>query len=73
MFTLYFGFIQFKQIRLSLDLVRGRYDNPKAAHDGEVSHFKLRWPPPCRARWAWATSLAWVLLLPSAGRAPHSG
>ena len=38
-FTLYFGFIQLRQVKLSIDLVRGRYDNPKANHDGEVSHF----------------------------------
>ncbi|MEZ5706911.1 MAG: alanine:cation symporter family protein [Burkholderiaceae bacterium] len=38
-FTLYFGFIQLKQIKLAIDLVRGRYDNPAHSHDGEVSHF----------------------------------
>jgi alanine or glycine:cation symporter, AGCS family len=38
-FTLYFGFIQLKQIKIAIDLVRGRYDNPAHAHDGEVSHF----------------------------------
>jgi AGCS family alanine or glycine:cation symporter len=38
-FTLYFGFIQLKHVGLAIDLVRGRYDNPNAKHDGEVSHF----------------------------------
>jgi AGCS family alanine or glycine:cation symporter len=38
-FTLYFGFIQLKHVGLAIDLVRGRYDNPKARHDGEISHF----------------------------------
>lgn len=38
-FTLYFGFIQLKAFKLATDLVRGRYDNPNANHDGEVSHF----------------------------------
>ena len=38
-FTLYFGFIQFRAFKLSTDIVRGRYDNPNANHEGEVSHF----------------------------------
>lgn len=38
-FTLYFGFIQLRAFKLATDLVRGRYDNPNAQHDGEVSHF----------------------------------
>lgn len=37
-FTLYFGFIQFRGFKHSIDVVRGRYDNPKDA--GEVSRFQ---------------------------------
>ncbi|MFN3984730.1 MAG: alanine/glycine:cation symporter family protein [Rhodocyclaceae bacterium] len=37
-FTLYFGFIQFRGFGHSIDVVRGRYDNPKDA--GEVSRFQ---------------------------------
>ncbi len=37
-FTFYFGFIQFRGFKHSLDVVRGRYDNPKDA--GEVSRFQ---------------------------------
>ena len=38
-FTVYFGGIQLTQFKLALDLVRSRYDNPDADHEGEVSHF----------------------------------
>jgi len=37
-FTLYFGFIQFRGIRLSINTVRGAYSDPNEA--GEVSHFQ---------------------------------
>ena len=37
-FTLYFGFIQLRGFKHSIDLVRGRYSDPKDA--GEVSHFQ---------------------------------
>ncbi len=37
-FTLYFGFIQFRAIRHSIQLVRGDYSDPNDA--GEVSHFQ---------------------------------
>jgi len=37
-FTLYFGFIQFRAIRHSIDLVKGDYSDPDDA--GEVSHFQ---------------------------------
>jgi len=37
-FTLYFGFIQFRAIRHSIQLVKGDYSNPEDA--GEVSHFQ---------------------------------
>lgn len=37
-FSLYFGFVQFRAFRHALDLVRGKYSNPKDA--GEVSHFQ---------------------------------
>lgn len=37
-FTVYFGFIQFRAIRHSVDLVKGDYSDPNDA--GEVSHFQ---------------------------------
>jgi AGCS family alanine or glycine:cation symporter len=37
-FTLYFGFIQFRGFKLAIDTVRGKYSNPDDA--GEVSHFQ---------------------------------
>lgn len=37
-FTLYFGFIQFRSVRHSISLVKGDYSNPNDA--GEVSHFQ---------------------------------
>ncbi len=36
--SFYFGFIQFRGVKHSLDLVRGRYSDPNDA--GEVSHFQ---------------------------------
>ena len=41
-FTAYFGLIQFRQIGLSLDIVRGKYTDPNPAvkEEGEVSHFQ---------------------------------
>lgn len=39
-FTFYFGFIQFRKFGLSIDIVRGKYSDPNAKEDGEVSHFQ---------------------------------
>jgi len=39
-FTLYFGFIQFRKFRLSIDIVSGKYTDPKSKAKGEVSHFQ---------------------------------
>ena len=38
--TVYFGFVQFKRLRLSLDIVSGKYSDPNSKEDGEVSHFQ---------------------------------
>ena len=69
-FTLYFGFIQFRVIGHSISLVKGDYSDPKDA--GEVSHFQ-----------ALATALSgtvglgniagWRSPSASAGRGPRSG
>lgn len=37
-FTVYFGFVNFRKIGLSLDIVRGKYTDP--TEKGEVSHFQ---------------------------------
>lgn len=37
-FTIYFGFIQFRGFKLAIDTVRGKYSDPNEA--GEVSHFQ---------------------------------
>ena len=40
-FTVYFGFVQFKHFRLSVDIVSGKYSNPDTSKDrGEISHFQ---------------------------------
>ncbi len=39
-FTVYFGFVQFKQSGLALAIVSGKYSDPNAKEDGEVSHFQ---------------------------------
>ena len=39
-FTFYFGFIQFRKFRLSIDIVSGKYTDPKSKVPGEVSHFQ---------------------------------
>ena len=39
-FTFYFGFIQFRKIRLSIDIVSGKYTDPNSKDKGEVSHFQ---------------------------------
>ncbi len=37
-FTIYFGFVQFRRFKLAIDTVRGKYSDPNNA--GEVSHFQ---------------------------------
>ena len=37
-FTIYLGFINVRGFRHAVDIVRGKYDDPK--HDGEISHFQ---------------------------------
>ncbi len=39
-FTLYFGFIQIRRIKLAIDIVSGRYSNPFSKDKGEISHFQ---------------------------------
>ncbi|MDC0933502.1 alanine/glycine:cation symporter family protein [Arcobacteraceae bacterium] len=39
-FTFYFGFVQFRKFRLSIDIVSGKYTDPKSKGPGEVSHFQ---------------------------------
>ncbi len=39
-FTLYFGFLQFRKFKLAVDIVSGRYTDPNSKHEGEVSHFQ---------------------------------
>src|SRR5690606_5826910 len=39
-FTLYFGFINIRGFKHGLDLIRGKYTDPKAVEAGEVSHFR---------------------------------
>lgn len=40
MFTLYFGFRQFRKFKLAVDIVSGKYPDPSHKHGGEVSHFQ---------------------------------
>ncbi|NQY21252.1 MAG: alanine:cation symporter family protein [Campylobacteraceae bacterium] len=39
-FTVYFGFVQFRRFRLSIDIVSGKYTDPNEKVKGEVSHFQ---------------------------------
>ena len=39
-FTFYFGFVQFRKFKLSIDIVSGKFSDPNAKTDGEVSHFQ---------------------------------
>ncbi|EPJ43364.1 MAG: sodium:alanine symporter family protein [Osedax symbiont Rs1] len=39
-FTVYFGFVQFTRVGMSIDIVRGKYTDPNSKDDGEVSHFQ---------------------------------
>jgi len=39
-FTVYFGFIQFRRAGLSIDIVKGKYTDPNSKEEGEVSHFQ---------------------------------
>lgn len=38
--TIYFGFIQFRRFGLAVDIVSGKYTDPKEKKSGEVSHFQ---------------------------------
>lgn len=39
-FTFYFGFVQVRKFKLSIDIVSGKFSDPNAKTDGEVSHFQ---------------------------------
>ncbi|NQY54265.1 MAG: alanine:cation symporter family protein [Campylobacteraceae bacterium] len=39
-FTVYFGFVQFRRFKLSIDIVSGKYTDPNEKAKGEVSHFQ---------------------------------
>ena len=39
-FTLYFGFVQFKRAGMAIDIVKGKYTDPNSKEEGEVSHFQ---------------------------------
>ncbi len=39
-FTVYFGFVQFTRVGLSIDIVKGKYTDPNSKDEGEVSHFQ---------------------------------
>jgi AGCS family alanine or glycine:cation symporter len=39
-FSFYFGFIQFRKFKLSIDIVSGKYTDPNSKEKGEISHFQ---------------------------------
>ncbi len=39
-FTVYFGFVQFTRVGMSIDIVKGKYTDPNSKDEGEVSHFQ---------------------------------
>lgn len=68
-FTLYFGFIQFRVFGHAIALVRGDYADPKRVR----SLTSRLWPRLCRGRWAWATSPVSASPSRSGVRGRHSG
>ena len=39
-FTFYFGFVQLRRFKLSVDIVSGKYSDPNSKEPGEISHFQ---------------------------------
>ena len=39
-FTVYFGFVQFRRVGMAIDIIKGKYTDPNSKEDGEVSHFQ---------------------------------
>jgi len=39
-FTVYFGFIQFKRAGMAINIIKGKYTDPNSKEEGEVSHFQ---------------------------------
>ncbi len=39
-FTIYFGFVQFKRVGLAINIIKGKYTDPNSKEEGEVSHFQ---------------------------------
>jgi len=39
-FTVYFGFIQFKRAGMAINIIKGKYTDPNSKDEGEVSHFQ---------------------------------
>lgn len=39
-FTVYFGFIQFRRFKLATDIVSGKFSDPNSQEEGEISHFQ---------------------------------
>ena len=39
-FTVYFGFIQFRRAGMAINIIKGKYTDPNAKEEGEVSHFQ---------------------------------
>ena len=70
-FSLYFGFIQFRAFGHALALVRGKYSDPKDA--GEVSHFQALATALSGTVGALATLPVWPWPSALAGPGPRSG
>jgi len=39
-FTVYFGFIQFRRAGMAINIIKGKYTDPNSKEEGEVSHFQ---------------------------------
>ena len=39
-FTVYFGFVQFKRAGTAINIIKGKYTDPNSKEEGEVSHFQ---------------------------------
>lgn len=39
-FTIYFGFVQFRRAGMAINIIKGKYTDPNSKEEGEVSHFQ---------------------------------
>ena len=40
-FTVYFGFVQFKRVGMAIDIIKGKYTDPNSKHEGEFEQGRV--------------------------------